>query len=309
MLKQRVAKAIADVREAAVRAAWTQWGAIFSFAATPRRAQAIVDPEALVLVSLALREHEPRLARVTRLWARSQSRLLSVQRAKNLAPRFPAAVRERLGEFARVAVTEGGDLRWRSIAGRSPESTRAQDRDRQATPVLDGGPALMLRLRLGLGVGIKPDVIAYLIGLAGGQATVQRIAAATAYYARAVRRALEELVAAGFAESRPTAPAAYRVDARRWAELLGIDANEPPAWRCWAALFSFVSALNEWSRALPADSDFVLASEARDVVVAHGPALEGTVRLPAFEQYRGEALLEPFVETLRVCAEFLATVV
>ncbi|MGH7427711.1 MAG: hypothetical protein ACREJ4_05055 [Candidatus Methylomirabilaceae bacterium] len=308
MLRQQVAKAIAALREAAARAAWTQWGAIFTLPASRRPARSIVDPEALLLGSFALSDHEPRLAGVVRLWARYESRLLSVQRAKNLASRFPSAVRQRLGEFARVAMTDGGDLRWRSVAGRSAGST-ANHRDRQATPVLEGGPPLMLRLRLGMGVGIKPDVIAHLIGIAGGRAPVQLIARATAYHGRAVRRALEELAAAGFVESRPTVPVSYRVDARKWAELLAIDPDEPPPWRSWAALYSFVAALDEWSRTLPADSDFVLASEARGILLAHGPALDGAVQLPMLERYRGEALLDPFVEGLKSCAEFVEAVV
>src|SRR2546427_10029084 len=119
MFKQKVAKAIAELREAAARAAWTQWGAIFTFPASRRPAKSIVDPEALLLGSLALSEHEPRLRGVVQLWARHESRLLSVQRMKNLVPLFRRAVRERLAEFARLAVTEGRDQRRRPVAGRS----------------------------------------------------------------------------------------------------------------------------------------------------------------------------------------------
>jgi len=167
----------------------------------------------------------------------------------------------------------------------------------------------MLRLRLGIGVGIKPDVIAYLIGVAGGRQPVVLIARATAYHRRAVRRALEELAAAGFVETRPTAPISYRVDARKWAELLAINPDEPPAWRSWAAMYSLVAALDEWSRRLPTESDFVLASEARDIMFKYGEALDGTVRIPRLDQHRGEAFLEPFVETLKACAEYLDGVV
>jgi len=98
MYRQKVAKGIEDLREAAARAAWTQWGAIFTFPASRRPAQAIVDPEALLLGSLVLSQHEPRLRGVVQLWARYGSRLLSVQRAKNLALQFPAAVREHFSE-------------------------------------------------------------------------------------------------------------------------------------------------------------------------------------------------------------------
>ena len=262
-----------------------------------------------MLGSLALSEHEPRLRGVVQLWARYESRLLSVQRVKNMVPRFRGAVRERLAAFARLAVTEGGDLRWRSVAGRSCRSKPLKQRDRQATPVLEGDPPLMLRLRLGIGVGIKPDVIAYLIGVAGGRQPVLLIAKATAYHGRAVRRALEELAAAGFVEARPTAPISYRADVPKWGKLLAIDPDDPPAWRSWAAMYGFVAALMEWSQRLPAESDVVLASEARDIMSEYGVMLDGAVRLPRMDQYRGEAFLEPFMDGLKACVEYLEAVV
>ena len=306
MSAQPVVSAINAVREAVARAAWTQWAAIFTFAASPRPARAIVDPEALVLGSFALSGHEPRLWRVARIWARFAARLLSVQRAKNLARRFPASVNERLSEFAQLAVVHGGDQRWRSVARDSPPTKSADRRVPEATPVLEGGPPLMLRLRLGFGVGIKADVVSYLVGLGGARYTVQQIASATAYYGRAVRRALEELVAAGFVEARPTAPASYRANLVKWADLLAITTDDPPAWRPWASVYSFVAVLDAWSRQPAPESQFVLASEARDLVAQHAEALESAgVRLPALSNHRGEAYLEPFGNALKELAEFV----
>src|SRR2546430_17225679 len=111
MYREKVASAIAELREAAAHAAWTQWGAIFSFPASRRQAHAIVDPEALVLGSLALREHEPRLRGVVQLWARYGPRLLSVHRIKNLGSFFPAGVRVGLPGTLGLPVNAGGGLR------------------------------------------------------------------------------------------------------------------------------------------------------------------------------------------------------
>jgi hypothetical protein len=310
MSSQRITSAIAAVREAAARAAWTQWGAVFTFAAGRQTAKAIVDPEALLLGSLALSGHEARLWRVARLWARFGARLLSVQRAKNIRRRFPPAVTERLGEFAHLAVADGGDLRWRSLTGGSPAAKPANRREPQANPVLEGGPALMLRLRLGFGVGIKADVVSYLVGLAGAGATVQQIAEATQYYGRAVRRAIEELAACGFIDARSTAPASYRVDVHKWAELLAITTDDSPAWRPWAGIYAFVAALDAWESRPAPDSAFVLASEARDLVAEHAPALESAgVRLSALSKHRGDAYLEPFARALTEVAEFVDSAV
>ena len=101
------------LREAATSAAWRQWGAIFTIAPSDRPAQAIVDPEALLLVSMVLAGHEPRLWRVCRLWAKSGVRLLSVQRTKNLLRIFDGGVDTQLAEFATIAVSPHG----RYIAG------------------------------------------------------------------------------------------------------------------------------------------------------------------------------------------------
>jgi len=268
-------------------------------------ARSLVDPEALLLVSLALREHEPRLWNAAVVWAQFGSRLLSVQRAKNLARLFPPTTRKGLGDFARLAAKHGGDLRWRSLAHRGAIWDPARGRSREGAPRIEGGAALMLRLRLGLGVGIKPDVLAYLIGHAGDAMAVTLIANATSYYGRAVRRALEELAAADFVEARPTSPISYRTDSRKWAPLLAIDPTDPPAWSSWAQVYAFVAALDQWSQTLPTDSRFVLASEARDLVNTHGRALDPVIRLPQLDKYRGEAYLEPFVDALKACVEFV----
>jgi len=306
MSAKQVAKAIAGLREATAQAAWAQWSAIFTVAASRRPAQSIVDPEALLLVSLALRDHEPRLWSAAVMWAQFGARLLSVQRAKNLARLFPGAVRERLGEFAQLAMRDG-DQRWRSVVG-TTRAHKPKGREREGSPRVEGGAALMLRLRLGLGVGIKPDVLAYLVGIAGGPNPVILIARATSYHGRAVRRALEELLAAGFIESRPYTPVAYRVDNAKWAGLLEVDPHHPPAWRGWGTLFAFVVALDTWSRSLP-DAPVVLASEARDLVEAHPRAFDGIPQLPTLGKYRGEAFIGPFVQAIDTCAEFVESVV
>jgi peptidylprolyl isomerase len=73
--------------EAAVSIAWAHWGSLAPGAITSgeERTRSIVDPEALVLLSLAVREHEARLTDLLAGWARSGSALLSVQRLKTLA--------------------------------------------------------------------------------------------------------------------------------------------------------------------------------------------------------------------------------
>lgn len=307
MSANALAKALRALREATAEAAWCQWATIFNLAAAKRPARAIIDPEALILGSIALADLEPRLRGVTSTWARIGSHLMSVQRAKNLSNSFPDAVVERVAEFASIAVSQGNDARWRSLAGRQPP--QAKHGVETAAPLVAQPPALMLRLRLGLGVGIKADVLALLVGSAGAALTVQQIAAEASYFGRAVRRAVEDLAAAGFIEPRSTSPISYRVNVRDWKDVLAIDPNDPPLWRRWSAVYSLVAALSEWVTRMPR-SDVAAASAARDVWEQHRKSWAG---LPGSEirteRFLGPAFLGALTNAVEQWTEYVQSVV
>jgi hypothetical protein len=227
---------------------------------------------------------------------------------KNVVARFEVPLDDGLAAFAYDAVTKGNDARWRKLMG--AEAGKALRREPTATPRVVSPAALMLRLRLGFGVGIKADVIAALIGAAGASMTVQSIASATRYYTRAVRRAAEELHSAGFIGTRATAPLSYSLDLEKWGPVLQFDPNDPPAWRSWVAIYSFVTALSSWSDRISDVSDVVVASEARDLISRHSVALDeaGVKEMPA-SRYPGAAFLEPFTEMLEGYADFVRSIV
>src|SRR5687767_9805057 len=60
--------AAAHLRDATLDVIWRQWAALGGSAASRARAHAVVDPEALVLASLAFVSEEPRLADVLHDW-------------------------------------------------------------------------------------------------------------------------------------------------------------------------------------------------------------------------------------------------
>jgi hypothetical protein len=94
--------------KAAVEITWQQWGALGAQTNDIRPAhQAVLDPEALLLVSLALLEHERRLADVIASWVSVNSSLLSVQRVKNLSRNFPIPVQQLLHAVAATAIQDG----------------------------------------------------------------------------------------------------------------------------------------------------------------------------------------------------------
>src|SRR5687767_7366853 len=131
---------------------WRQWHELGAPAARQKSAPArsIVDPEALVLCSLAMVEREPRLADALVSWCAINSAHLSVQRLNNLARAYPASVPAELPALANVMVKVGKDLRWRSLAGpaNAIPTMLMQRGPKQSTVVqLDRPSAFLLRMR------------------------------------------------------------------------------------------------------------------------------------------------------------------
>lgn len=311
-----------QMRRAVLSVVWRQWrvlGAATVSAPPSARssrarsdasggARTLIDPEALVLVSLLLLDDERRLADLLRDWTILNSDLLSVQRVKNLAAQYPDQVQPtvdpRIAWFAGIAMTAGKDVRWRSLApaggGRTdaaglgeltvsggefePAALRSTGRARaphastksRATRATNTDPvALLLRLRLGLGVGVKADVIAFLLGRVESWQTVREIAEATAYTSAAVRRAVDDLAAARFIESRDAQPASYRASAGAWGALLAVE-TPLPRWGSWQERFVFTSAMLQWersSRDRPL-SAYAFGVQGREMLQRHRVAFE-----------------------------------
>ena len=306
------------VREAALAACWEQWRSLGAFAGAvgPRRATSIVDPEALVLLSLLIRDEERRLDDFLGWWASIGSTLLSVQRAHNLAKQFPEQVQERLGAFARLAA-EAGDRRWKrhqaEVGGFVLSPREGKGAERLA---LYEAPALIFRLRAGFGVGAKADLLAFLLGLGGERASTKEAAEALAYTEVAVRTAAQEMALARFVEETPDRPALYAADPKAWSGLLGFTGaggsqergGEPPEWRYWAGVFAFLADVLTWvEEGRGAEwSPYVWSSRARDLCERHQQALDAVrLRCPDPVRHRGSAYLGAFTSTVREVATWV----
>jgi hypothetical protein len=268
----------------------------------------MVDPEALVLLSLALRDHERRLRDVLASWAASDSGGLSVQRMKNLAGKFPGRVKDRLAEFALIALEDGGDHRWRRLAGAGP-TPRARGKRLGAPDRKGWDPAaLMVRLRLGMGVGLHADILTFLLALQGEWASVRLVADATGYNAYAIRRTAEKLAEARFIESTGEKPLEYRADPSAWKGALGLTEGVSP-WRFWFQAYALVADLMTAAedKSLRASSSYVLSSRLRDLMEKHQDALRlNRIPAPDASQFKGEAYLEAFGGILKNVATWLS---
>lgn len=266
-------------RAAALDVAWRQWRAVGGQAAVKETARSVVDPEALILLSLSLLQEEHRLVDVLHDWTLLNSDLLSVQRLKNLAATYPETARHCLGALAKVASREGKDLRWRSLAdeGRSGSRVFSSARTAKSRAIrvrLDDQTTLMFRLRLGFGVGAKADLLGFLLTVAGGT-NVREISEALGYTVAAVRRVADDMAAARLLQTSQGQPIAYRADPKAWERVLALPAELPP-WRSWHQRFVFVAHFLGWSETIRKKelTPYVLGVKGRELLEAHRQAFE-----------------------------------
>ncbi len=294
--------------EAAVTAAWAQWSAVTSSAVPERkRAEAIVDPEALLLVSLAFADKERRFHDFLAGWASDASYLLSVQRMRTLSRDFPKSVHARLGGFAHIAA-EAGQRSWGRLANPDLEGLLHPRQKRLGDLNLKDGPSLMLRMRAGFGVGAKADLLTFLLGIGHSTADLKVMAGATGYTVRALNTAAEQMTVAGFIHSVHRRPSVYYARADAWAPVLDTQApdrnshrsaTQLPAWRYWRSIFAFLVGVVEWAeQASQLEwSSYVASSRARDLYDCHGNGLRlANLEFQPPKEARGAAYLSGFAD-------------
>lgn len=221
-------KLFEPVFDAAADLCWRQWGAIAS-GADSGAARTIIDPEVLLLASTVLCDREPRLAELAEWFMISLSQVLSVGRTRRLAKDLTPEVEQRLHRLAQLAATRGLDARWSTLAsGPTPDLRHSLEMRSAMKPRYYAPAALVFRLRMGLGVGIKADALAFLLGTSHWW-TIREIAEATAWNTVAVGRALNDLALAGFIESsdpvewQTTRAKQFRADPAAWKHVGHLD--------------------------------------------------------------------------------------
>lgn len=237
-----LAQAERQILEAVSFTLMAQWRALGGGAAG-RPARAVVDPEALLLTSLALSTAEPRLELVAEDWVRHGARYLSTQRFKNLRKVLRYVSDASVTKLARVAVDEAGDGRWKTLggAGRSARVRESSVRRRTTELQFRDFPTLMLRLRAAFGVGVKADLLGFLLTRPVPTSVIVA-ARALAVSQPSIFRAMQDLVTARFVEPVERSSATeYRIDPAKWMRVLGY--TEWAEWRPWKEVFGFTLAL------------------------------------------------------------------
>lgn len=255
--------------------AWCQWRAIGGSTGAVTPARNIVDPEALVCLSIALAVYtvEPRAWNVLQGWVDLNSRMLSVQRLRTLIKDYPDAVQQRLGILAQSIGAK--DARWRTLAAKTPVQPTSFERHRATAPPFKTGAATMLRLRLAMGMNVKADALTVLLGFQKTGATVTELVEATRYAPISLRQAVEEMADAGVLRVSSGRPARYYVQRDMWEPLIGQLGDTQ--WMPWHSMFVFAIKLSQWHKTTSKniDSPYLRSRDFRDLVE---PMRTATVR-------------------------------
>jgi hypothetical protein len=295
------------LEQAVIEAIWIQWRSLGSFIETDRLAHTMIDPDALLLTSLTLRHHDKRLWDVVASWAKNGSKLISLQRVNNLVKRYPSLTKNRLAEFAQIAKVQGKDFRWKTVVGADSGLVVRKHDLWKAYPNFWYPSALVLRMRLGIGVGLVSDLLSFLISMRGEWASAKLIAQAIKYSVYSIRRVADDMASAQLIESTQAKPVQYRVNGEAWYELLDLT-DDVPLWRFWYQVYAFaVKVINlkesgEWEHL----SSYLLSTKLRDMVEAHQDAfIWNHIDLPDPGKYIGEEYLPAFKETIINLTEWI----
>jgi hypothetical protein len=268
--------------DATLNVAWSQWSCLTHTAAasTPRPVSSIVDAEALILMSLCLQEDERRLRDLLTALAKGHSKLFSVHRMQHIVAQFPDDALPLLHQFASWAKHPS----WSTLGKLASERDESPPRTKDLGPLrLLNPPALQLRLRTAFGVGLKSDLLCYLLGRRDALTTVDELSDALGYTERNTRIAADDLVDAGLALRDDYSPqTTYRIrhEAIEWLvggrtdSAVGLESPGAVRWQNWSIPFAFLANVRAASnRAEQGWSDYVIQSRARDLIDLHYPRL------------------------------------
>lgn len=253
---QRTLAALAASLVSAMAAACRrEWRALDPAGDDDTQPVGVIDPEALVLASLWLSPRDAALSQAMHGWVEAWSDLLSVQRTRNIARAFPASVQGALRALAATAYERGKDFRWAPLVkGTTPTPQGVVSDDdaavaepgvtRSARLPVHRTALLMLRLRMALGVGARPDALAYLLSRAGQWCGITVIAHATGYTPSAIRRALDRMAEAQVLQVTEDGATRYHCAHDAWAGLLSLQARVAP-WSHALQVRAFVAQFAE----------------------------------------------------------------
>lgn len=211
---------------------WRQWSAIGVSGYSAADESGVVDPEALLLLTLTVGRYDARLFDGALDWLDVNASLLNVQRLRNLAMSAPALARASLAAIAEMlGLKSSVALKWKKLGSQGDPADEiplffqtdgrpmpapggcdeifrrhgflrppVQRRGRARPFPREGMPSLLLRLRSLIGVSIRCEVLCLL----GGHDEIHPslVARLVGQAPRTIQNALAEMVRSGVVQVR-----------------------------------------------------------------------------------------------------------
>jgi hypothetical protein len=318
-IRDKVSKALLDF-------AWRQWAQIGVSATVEGADRWAVDPEALILFTIGIARRDPRLFDEMLDWMAFNHELLSTQRLRNLAGRFPlpsglvAAVTAwtRQTSPVNLLVSDQTGLSQNREPVFSPDVSAFVS---QPDPVFaehgfirppaartgkshEPNPALPVnlsfRLRHLFGPGGRSEAMRVLLTWPAGPLDAARIADEAGFAKRNVSDVLTSLTASGVIKAAWAGNerhfTAYR---EKWAQLLDLAGPGMPSFVSWVHLLPAALQIILWldEKAGTAESDYLIASQARSLINRLTRDLEAAgIDIPHQQPAHGTAYLSVFAE-------------
>ncbi|MGH3251370.1 MAG: hypothetical protein ACRDOI_34895 [Trebonia sp.] len=323
----KIAETRDNVSQGLVDFAWRQWAQIGVSATIAGADRWAVDPEALILFTIGIARRDPRLFDEMLDWMAFNRALLSTQRLRNLAGRFPvpaglvAAVSawtrpaapvnllvseaepapngERVFSPDALAFVSQPDPTFAVHGFIRPPAART-GKSHEPNPALPVN--LSFRLRHLFGPGGRSEAMRVLLTYRDGPLDAARIADEAGFAKRNISDVLTSLAASGVIRAAWVGNerhfTAYR---ERWALLLDFAGPaDMPSFVSWAHLLPAALEISMWldEKAGTAESEYLIASQARSLIHRLTRDLEAAgVVIPQRQPAHGAGYLPVFAET------------
>jgi hypothetical protein len=306
-----------DLRRSIVDLLWKQWSALGVSGHIAPGGKAIVDPEALILLSSVYARHDARLFDEIADWLQQNGIWINVLRLTRMQNEFELGDATILGALAEHMTKDSSHTKWKVLAKHSAKTdepkllfshliapNQADETFRQwgwlrppmerrglSRPPKPNQPAsFLLKMRSLFGRQSRAEVFAWLLTHESGHPA--QIARETGYFRGSVQNVLNELELSGHVfATREGREKHFVIQREQWRFLLTWAPDrtpEFPRWVPWAVLFTIIRRFHDLL-ASPAFDTYSSDLQAIELHRVLGPL---TARL-ASEGYRTQDFAEP----------------
>ena len=277
---------------------WRQWCRMGVVGSVGQRDPWVIDPEPVLAFTTEVARHDARMFDEVLDWLVRNGYWINTQRLSTMMKQDNVGDKAVLGAIASRMVEQDKSMKWRGLAqrtlsdartpeeplfhtakGKAPRPSEAADvhfahygliratvRPRGMTPSVNmKDPVnIMFKCRAVFGIGIRADVMAYLLTTAG--AHPRDLARTLGYNHMRVHEVLVGLAGAGVAFVRPVGRAKqYGIDRDKWRSVLLGAQTSTPRWVNWRALTRGLTAIwrATWALEEARADEYIFSSKMR----------------------------------------------